>query len=339
VNFFNPWIFLRMLAGLTTACLFLRGAFTSWRVLRHFDIGRASEGQLALERQTELVSTFVRVGSVAQIGALALTVVVADRLSGSVRGAMCAYGVFQADPWGFTALDVTMTVALAAGVTSQLCALDRGVRGMELVRPLALASIVMAPLAIADLITTALFFLHLDLGVVASCCSTQLDADVFGEKNFASGPRQLAAIGAPVAVLLSAALGWAASLRPRAAIVAVAAAASIAALPLALGAAILEVAPYAFELPQHSCPFCLLRRDVFGLGYPLFGAIFLAVVWSVGAALGTCVTRSGAMAESVSSFIRGRLRREAVAWLVAFAIGVVPVVRYVLVADGRPLFP
>jgi hypothetical protein len=339
MNLLDPWIVLRILAGFTTVGLFLRGSVTSWQVLRHFDAGFATESQLALERQTELASTFLRVGSIVQVGALALTVLAADRLSRSVRGAMCAYGVLQANRWGFVALGVSVGVALAAGVTSQLCALDRRLPGMELARPLAIASLVMTPLAVVDLITTSAFFFRLDLGVVASCCSAQLDVGVLGAKGFASGPREFASIGAPIAVALSALVGWAASRRPRLATVTLAAAVSLATLPLALGATVLEVAPHAFELPQHACPFCLLRADVFGLGYPLFGAIFLATVWSFGAVLGGLVTRGGAMAEAVASFVRGRLRCEVFAWLVALVIGAAPVVRYAFIAQGRPLFP
>jgi hypothetical protein len=328
-----------MLAGLTTVYLFTRGAMTSWRVLRRFDVGRASEGQLSLERQTELASAFVRVGAVVQVGALALTVVAADRLSRSIRGAMCAYGVFQENRWGFVALGVSVTAAFVAGVTSQLCALDRNVRGMELVRPLAVASLVVAPLALIDFATTSAFFFHLDLGVVTSCCSTQLDVASAGERTFATGSRMVTSIGAFVAIFLSVAVGCFASYRLRPATVAAAAVASLAALPFALGATVLEVAPHAFELPQHSCPFCLLRADVLGMGYPLFGGIFLAVVWSVGAALVAVVTRGEAMTEAVASFARGRLRREVFAWIVALAVGVAPVIRYALVTEGRPLFP
>jgi hypothetical protein len=45
------------------------------------------------------------------------------------------------------------------------------------------------------------------------------------------------------------------------------------------------------------------------------------------------------MAEAVAPFVRGRLRREVFAWLVALAIGAAPVIRYAFVAEGRPLFP
>ena len=46
----EPWILLRLLAGLVATALFVRAGYTSLRVLRRFDAMRATEGQLALER-------------------------------------------------------------------------------------------------------------------------------------------------------------------------------------------------------------------------------------------------------------------------------------------------
>jgi len=79
---------LRLIAGIVAAGLFVRGGMTSWKVLRHFDLTRASEGQLALEKQVELSATFVRVATVVQVALLALSMLAADRLSGGIRGAM-----------------------------------------------------------------------------------------------------------------------------------------------------------------------------------------------------------------------------------------------------------
>jgi hypothetical protein len=129
---------------------------------------------------------------------------------------------------------------------------------MELVTTARLASLVMAPLAIdRSHHDIGVLLFHLDLGVVASCCSTQLDA-AFSERRTSLRGRAARFDRRARRVLLSAWLGWAASLQAAVRDVAVAAAASLAALPFALGATVLEVAPHAFELPQHSCPFCLL---------------------------------------------------------------------------------
>jgi hypothetical protein len=338
VNLLEPWVLLRLLAGLVALALFARGAVTSWRVLRHFDIARASEGQLALERQVQLAATFVRVGTVVQVGTLVLTVVLADRLSRVVRGAMCAYGVFQANEWGFRAFFSTFFIAVAAGVLAQLYALDARMRTMGLVRPLAVATLIMAPLALGDLLTSYMFLSKLDLSVVASCCSTQLDTVSSAANSYAAGPRAIVAFCAPCAIGLSALVGMFAARRPRVPLVAVAGALSIATFPVALAAAVLEVAPHAFEVPQHVCPFCLLKGEVFFLGYPLFGAILVAVIWGAGAALGGVLARSPEAQSAFASFARERLRRGAFAWLVALAIGVAPVLRYAVVSGGASLF-
>src|SRR5256885_5181302 len=106
---------------------------TAQKVLRHFDLRRATEGQLALEKQIELAATFVRVAAVVQVLALALSALGADRMSRGVRGAMCAYGVFAANEWGFRSLGVTAGVALAAGVLPQRYSL--AARGQTLPLP------------------------------------------------------------------------------------------------------------------------------------------------------------------------------------------------------------
>ncbi len=339
MNLLEPWVLLRLAAGLVAVLLFLRGALTSYRVLRHFDVRHATEGQLALEKQVELGSTFVRVATVVQVASLVMTALTADRLSRSVRGAMCAYGVLNANEWGFRSLGATAGVALLAGVLAQLYALDARVRGMDLVRPVAIATLVVVPFALADFALTALFLTKLDLTAVASCCSVQLDAADAGQAGYASGPRVLTVIGASIAVALSAGVAWFASRKPSAPTVALAGALALFALPLAVGAAVLEVAPHAFEAPQHVCPFCLLKSDVLAIGYPLFGAIFLAVVWGAGAALAGVLARGPAAREAFASFARERLRREVVAWAVVAVLSIAPVVRYAVVSGGGSLFP
>lgn len=334
----EPWVLLRLLAGIVSFVLFFRASLTAARVLRYFDVSRASEGQLALERRVELARTFVRVGATVQVASLALTMLAADKLSHGVRGAMCAYGVFRANDWGFAALAASTVAAVCAGVLLQLFALDSRVRGLDLVKPLAWATLAAAPIVAADLVLTSRFLLGLDLSVVASCCSTELDPSGVATAGYAQGPRLFAAAGAVVSILACVGVALLAARRPRAPMIVLAGATSALALPFALGASVLEVAPHVFETPLHRCPFCLLHGDVLGIGYVLYGAMFLAVVWGFGAALGALVARGQAAREALGEFARGRMKAEAIAWSVALAVGVVPVVRYVIIAHGASLF-
>jgi len=338
-NLVDPWILLRLAAGVTAFALFLRGGLTALRVLRHFDVRHATEGQLALERQVELGATLVRVAAIVQVASLGLGVLAADRLSKSVRGAMCAFGVLNAEPLGLPALAATGVVALAAAVLAQLFALDARVRGLDLVRPLAVATLLVLPLAAAELAMTSRFLLGLDLTAVASCCSVTLDADEAGQTGYPSGPRVAATLVALIAVAVTVALGLFAARSPTRLRVVAAGLAALVALPAAGAAAMLEVAPHAFEVPQHVCPFCLLKPEVLGVGYPLFGAIFLAAAWGVGAGVAALVARGPAAREAFPAFARERLRRGAAAWIIALAVGAAPVLRYAIVTGGASLFP
>ncbi|HVH46099.1 MAG TPA: hypothetical protein VM925_27305 [Labilithrix sp.] len=337
-NLLEPWVLLRLAAGLVALCLFARGALTAQKVLRHFELGRATEGQLALEKRLELAATFARVAAVVQVLALALSVLAADRMSRGVRGAMCAYGVFSAHEWGFRSLAMTAGVALAAGIVTQLFAFDARVRTLELARPIAVATCLMAPLSLLDLAAASKFLLGLDLSVVASCCSVQLDPVTAAGEAFASGPRVLLTALAIIGGAGSIALALLAARSPSRLRVFAAGALSACALPPALAATVLEVAPHAFEVPTHVCPFCLLRSDVFAIGYPLFGALFFATTWACGAAVSAVLSREGSAKAALGAFAARRLRLGAIAWGCALVLGALPILRFAIVAGGASLF-
>jgi len=341
VNLLEPWILLRLAAGAVTVLLFARASLTSWRILRHFDVARHSEGQLALERRADLSAALVRVGTIVQIALLAFTMLAGDKLSASIRGAMCGYGVFHATPWGFRSLGATAGTAIAAGVVSELYSFDARVRSFDLARPLAIATLLLAPLSAIDLGLAAAFALNLDLSVVASCCSVQLDAvaaGVAGPEGLGASTRAFATTGAAVAIALAVILALLAARRPQRGIIVAAAGASLVAFPFAVAATVLEVAPHVFEVPQHVCPFCLLRPSVLGIGYPLFGAIMLAVICGLGTGIGALLSRTSAARSALTPFARERLRREAFAWIAAFVLAALPIARYAIVSGGASLF-
>ena len=338
MNLLEPWVLLRLAAGLAACLLFARGALTAQKVLRHFDVKRATEGQLALEKQIELGATFVRIGAIVQILSLAFSVLGADRMSRGVRGAMCAYGVFGANAWGFRSLAVTGGVALCAGVLAQVYSFDTRVKALDLARPLAVMTLAMFPLSVFDLSCAMQFLGKLDLTVVASCCSVQLDPVAASGEVFASGPRVLVTALAAIGTVASIAGALFASRSPTKAKITAAGIVTLLSLPVALAATVLEVAPHVFEIPQHVCPFCLLRSDVYSIGYPLFGALFLATTWGVGAALSALLARGAAAREALAPFARIAMRRGAVAWAIALVVAVFPIARFAIVSGGASLF-
>lgn len=339
MSFLEPWVMLRVLVAAVVAWAFVRAAITGARVVRRFDAASRAEGQLLLERHLELAATYVRVGAVLQVLSLAIAVLGADRLARGVRGAMCAFGVFSANEWGMRSLVATLTVALAAGIASQVFAFDGRLRTLALARPLAWLSIALAPMALVDLALAVRFASALDLSVVASCCSVQLDSAAARAIDAALAPRVPVTVAALVAAVVAVALTARARALPAKPRLAAAALASLVAVPLAALAVALEVAPHVFEAPGHVCPFCLLRADAGMIGYPLFLALFLAASWAGGAGLSAVLAADDKALELLAPFARPRLARALVAWAVALVLAVAPVARYAALTGGASLFP
>lgn len=337
-NLLRPWIVARLLSGGAVLVLCLIGAVVAWRVIRYWKIGATSEGQLALERRAELVAAVVQVALVVAIANVALTVLSADRLTHSIRGAMCAWGVFDANGWGFVALATSAATAAACALWVVLHRLDLRLATPVLTRRKFFALFAIVPLVGFDLFATARWVLDLDMRMVASCCSTGLDDAVAVAGAGTGGPQQMAAWLALAAALLAAGLALAAWRRPGRLVAWLAAFASVGAAALALPAILGYVAPHAYESPHHLCPFCLLHADVGGLGWPLFGALFGAAV--LGAALGVVELqrRASEQPDEVVALERTLGGWAAVCWVATIALAVAPVIRWAVVSGGASLF-
>jgi hypothetical protein len=336
----NPYVFVRLLAGAIAALLFAHAAFVGTRVVRYFHLASTTEGQLALERQAELAGTSARAGAILQAGALLLSITSADHLTTSIRGAMCGYGVVHANEYGPRSIVLTVIAALLSAAYFQALSLDRATRGLRLVKPLAYLSMLVALVSFADLSLASAWLGGLDMTVVSSCCSTGIDAAASAlERGHAAGPRVLVTAAALVALPLTAGLAFFVSRRPSRVGSLLGGALAVVSLPIALAAVVLEVAPYVYEVPHHRCPYCLFHLDAWGIGYPLFGAIFLGATWGTGSLIAAYFSGDRDVSVAFAPFVRARLRREAIAFSVALALGVLPVVRYAIVAPGASLFP
>ena len=133
----DPYVLGRLAIGAVALGSFAHAAYTGARTIAFFRLRQATEGQLALERNAELGATTAKVGAVTLVIALLSSALAADRLSPSLRGAMCGYGVVHANPWGEASITATLLAALFGLVGLELFAFDRRTRGLDLVRPLA----------------------------------------------------------------------------------------------------------------------------------------------------------------------------------------------------------
>lgn len=337
-NLLRPWILARLLSGGAVLALCLFGAWVAWRVLRHWRVGATNEGQLALERRAELVAAVVQVALVIAIVDLALTVLAADRMTHSIRGAMCAWGVFDASPWGFVALAATALGAAACALWVVLHRLDLSTARPTLTRRKFVALFGIVPILAFDLFATTRWALDLDMQVVASCCSLGLDQALGPSATGGGGPRALSgwlALGAVIGAVLASAWAWR---RPGRFTAWLAAALSVAALAAAVPAILWVVAPHVYETPHHLCPFCLLHADVGGIGWPLFSALFAAAICGAGVGLVESQRRASGDSEAAFALERRLGGWAMILWTITLTLAVLPVARYAWITGGASLF-
>ena len=98
------------------------------------------------------------------------------------------------------------------------------------------------------------------------------------------------------------------------------------------------VAPHVLGTPWHLCPFCLFHLQGGGLGWPLFGAVFLGSVAGIGLGLVESNRQTASDPVAVREMQKRLGRWSALGWLCAVGCGAYPVARYWLQSGGVSVF-
>jgi hypothetical protein len=338
-NLLDLWILARLAVTLSTVALVSVGSILALRLAWRWRTGESGERQLRVERQAELVATALQVGMLFSVGGVLLTVLAAERLTATIRGAMCAYGVLASTESGFTALAAGGLAAGGGALWWLFHRYDLALGRPVLTRRKLFAAAGVGVLVAADAFWTVRFVLQLDFQVIASCCSVFLDGDVAAFRA-ASLPLSAATSGglgvAAGCLALIAAL--AAGKHPGPWTGVLVTLASLLGGILGLAAIVWVVAPHVYATPYHVCPFCLLNSTGLWLGWLLFPAVGVATTLGLGIGLVEMNRRVAGQEDVTDAFVRRMGRSAAIAWAFALLIAVGAVLGYVLRSGGVSVF-
>lgn len=254
----QPWLFARVVASLLALALLLAALPSALR------LGRGDG------RRAELVSALLTAALRVELVALALSVFAAQRLVDAVPGAMCAYGVVHASPWGERAVVAALAGAVVCAAGTAVAAVDARMRYGSAHR--ALRAAVLAGIAATgwDLQASASFAATLDLEVGVTCCTREVAEATARVVMGASLPTALAA----AAIAGAAGVAWSARRRPGIALGLWALAWPALARTTRDG-----LAPYVLGHVDHRCVYCAAASFPFGtlaVGALVVGAMLLA---------------------------------------------------------------
>ena len=281
----HPAVIALLMGSLLVALMILYSAFWSYKIIDGWDLQSGSEGQLALEKKTYLVSTLMTYAFGFQILSFFLFVYLTDDLHRLFVGAMCAAGTLNVNENGYPAVVLKVLNCLLAGVWLVLNHTDNQASDYPLIRKKYALLLAIVPFLLAETEQQWSYFLNLKANVITSCCGSLFSTE---EEGVAAGlaalpviPMQVAFFGIMALILAS---GVWFLLKGRGG--KLFAVVGTLTFPVSIAALISFISLYFYELPTHHCPFCILQREYQYVGYLIYttllgGGIASAGMWAL----------------------------------------------------------
>lgn len=270
-----------MVSLLLTLVVSLYSSWIAVGILHRWDLGSGSEGQLALERKTYLISTVLALVMWIELFTLILFIFTVDRIHTLFVGAMCAAGVLNVNGYGYPLLWLKMTVFILCGLWLIINHLDNKAYDYPLIRNKCGLLMVITAFIFLEALLQWRYFALMEPRVITSCCGTLFSPDA---GNLAGSFSVLPPRAAKVVFYLMAIL----TLRVGIHFFRSGSSAQLYSCLsgllffLSLAAILSFISVHFYEQPNHHCPFCLLQREYHYVGYPLYGLLFGAGVTGMG---------------------------------------------------------
>jgi len=280
----HPPILALLVGSLLVSFLLVLASWYAIRILRHWDLQSGSELQLALERRTYLISTVMTYACAFQVVSLFLFIYTADDLAPLFVGAMCAVGTLFVNPYGYPTLMLKVVNAVLAGAWLIVNHADNQGRDYPLIRKKYACLLALAPVVWIEAAAQGAYFAGLKANVITSCCGTLFSTATPGVASelaaLPSIPMKIAFYTVVAALLASGTwYAWRASGGYVVALL------SVLAFLTSIAALISFISLYIYELPTHHCPFCILQREYYFIGYPMYGLLICGVIAGLGLGL------------------------------------------------------
>jgi len=280
----NPAIITLILVSLLTALFAVYASAIGYRIIRAWNIESGSESQLALERQTYLISSVLTHLFAIGLFAMFFFIYTVDRIHPLFTGAMCAAGSLNVNRYGYPALVVKLAAAVLSGLWLILNHADNQCPDYPLIKTKYRFLFAVAAFCVFDAYLVTQYFLNLKADIITSCCGILFNAEAAGISGRMAA---LPSIPAKILFYLSAALTLRSGIHFRITGRSAGLFSCFSGLFffVSLVSIISFISLYFYELPTHHCPFCLLQKEYRYIGYPLYAALLTAGIAGMGVGL------------------------------------------------------
>ncbi len=268
-----------VLAILILDAIFLFFAFIAFvlsiRIVLNWDIDKTTPLQYSLEKESYLVATIIKYILVLKIPLFLFFIFTLDKLSNILPGAMCAAGVVNATVYGFYLLILKIINLYLFGFWLLLHHFDMKRANYPFVKFKFWFFIFIFFPFLAEIILEILMFYNINPAKIVSCCGTIFSA---AKTSSISALMKIPHFIVVLAFYLNFLFLSLAYLFKRDFLFALL---NLSFLFISILSLISFFSTYVYELPTHHCPFCLLQKDYYYIGYFLYTFLFIGTFFGM----------------------------------------------------------
>jgi hypothetical protein len=271
----TPEVIILLLEDLLLLAFNTIAVVIAYNIQKHFNLSDTSQKQYNLEKQTYLASYIIKFSLYLKIASIIFFVFTLDKLSNIIPGAMCAVGVTSASQYGVYLLLIKVLNIYLYGFWLLINKKDVERENYPFTKIKFKYYILIYVFFLVEFTLQSLYFFDINPQELVSCCGT-----VFNEAStsllgsFTNIPN---VISLPIFYFLFILL-IVTSLKKKIFAYGII---NFFFLVISIITLISFFGTYIYELPTHHCPFCLLQKDYYYIGYLLYVVLILGTFFGM----------------------------------------------------------
>ncbi|RXJ96232.1 hypothetical protein CRV00_03390 [Malaciobacter molluscorum] len=250
--------------------LMLISEYSVIKILKNWNFSITTSLQYSLEKRNYLVNTIINFTIICKIILFFFFVKSLSELSNVVPGAMCIAGVIGANDYGEALLLLKIFIVFMLGIWLIINRLDIKSKKFIYIKPKYFFFNFILFLIVFEIFFEVLYFVNVPLKVPVFCCSTLFKADAlpFGltQSNLAITFYIIFIFTLIFSYLKKIVLSFLFN---------------ILFLFISYFSVTYFFSIYIYILPNHQCPFCILQKEYFYVGYFIWISLFLGVFFGI----------------------------------------------------------
>ncbi|RZV13385.1 hypothetical protein D3M61_07710 [Aliarcobacter butzleri] len=272
--FLSNEIIIFLFVQLTLFILLFVAFYFSFFIIKNWDFSKTSNKQYKLEKTSYLVILIITFTLIVKIFLFPYFAYTLDNLSNVVPGAMCAAGIVGANKYGQINLFLKIVILFFIGIWLIINSFDIKEKTYPYTKKKYFLYIFIFILSIFELILDFLFLSNIPTKEPVLCCSVIFGVNSIGSKI----PFDLSINTLLILFYMIYLLIIFLNLQKKAFLNLLT---NFLFLYIAYYATTYFFSTYIYELPTHQCPFCMLQKEYFFVGYFIWGTLFLGTFFGV----------------------------------------------------------